>query len=312
MRMNNLVKIGLDVVTATILLTGCASSKGQMNNSTSTVKTAVSSKVNLNQEFKKTTIKLPLTNIHGKTLSQFNVNNYDLTPVIKQLVDNALKKKFIQSVSKDGNSYKIVLGTEGTFGLHTYYYDTKIDTANNNITLSLRKQIDFIPPNGLFATPKLNEDFSAQLTRSVYDVLRELGHVYYFQEAINIKDRFNTSLSKDEAIGAIDLVLDESYERNYYSGTFWKQPLFPHIVNSADYYNNLDRFNKSKYYYVLYENAQGHKLPIVLSLAMYPSKNGTTIKYNADVKYFITTNNRQTITKADIPRIKKFVKNIFK
>jgi len=155
--MNKFTKICLGAVAITLLATGCANTNAPINN-TSSKSSSTMMKVDLNKEFRKISVKLPTRDFDGNPLPKFNVKNYDLTQDIKDLVDYDVKKDFIQGVVKDGNSYKVTLGTPGTYGLHTFYYDYKLDTVNNDINLTMRKQIDFIPANGLFADGKLNEN----------------------------------------------------------------------------------------------------------------------------------------------------------
>ncbi|RXJ67676.1 hypothetical protein CRV08_09910 [Halarcobacter ebronensis] len=311
MKINSLVKMGFGVLTLTALLTGCANTNAPINN-TSSKSSSTMMKVDLNKEFRKISVKLPTRDFEGKPLPKFNVKNYDLTQDIKDLVDYDVKKDFIQGVVKEGNSYKVTLGTKGTYGLHTFYYDYKLDTVKNDINLTMRKQIDFIPANGLFADGKLNEKYLELFTQRAYNVFVLLNNIYYYKDSISVSDTFKTSLTKEQATGALDLVLDEQYERLYYDGTLWDKRTLPFIKDGKYKFINAKPFNKSQRYYVLYKNVNGEQLPIVLSLAIYPTPTGTTIKYNAGVMYYLTTNNRQTITKEDIPNIKKFVKNIFK
>lgn len=310
MKIKNLVKLSLGVITAVFLLSGCAN---QTPNTPSVNKQIEITNYKTNPNYyQPVEVKLPKIDFEGKTLNKYNVTTYDFSNDIKWLLSLEIKEEYINNVVKTPTTYEVKLGHTG-LGLYTFYYDYKINEKENSITFTYRNYIDYIEGTGIFASFS-KKDFEEYNNNYAQPTYKRLDKIYYYQKDIPFEGEYLSTLPPEEVTTNLqtELVI---WGKNEYKGEFLKglsnQFIKWNEGNDKFVGNNYYRLNNSELYGYLYTNTDGNKLGIPISIAVYPYRGGSKILYGSNIKHMYTTSSGQTIKKEDLKILKENLEKIF-
>lgn len=173
---NRIAKISVAVITAAVLLTGCANN-AQIKQSKAFDRVQVDNYKTNPEYCKPVTLKLPKTDFNGRVSKEYDITTYDFSKDIDWLLKVKIQDHYVGSVLKTPTSYKITLS--GGDGFMTFYYDYKINKSDNSVTLIYRDNFEFRKKGGLFSMKinKVLQEYNddAQVT------FQRLDDVYFYR-----------------------------------------------------------------------------------------------------------------------------------
>lgn len=304
---NQIAKISVAVVTATILFSGCANN-AQIKQSKAFDRVQVDNYKTNPHYYKPVTLKLPKTNFNGKVSNEYDITTYDFSKDIDWLLKVKIQDHYVDSVIKTPTSYKIVLS--GGDGFMTFYYDYKINKPDNSVTLTYRDNFEFRKKGGLFSMKinKVLQEYNddAQVT------FQRLDDMYFYKNDVTVTGKVISKLPPQEVKTNLETTFG-NWMRSRYDGVLFKGLKSQYIKwNDKNKFvgNHFYRLKNGKIYAVLYTNVNNAKVGIPVSFAVYPYRGGSKVLYGSNIKYMISASSRETFNKKDIAQLKAYIKSV--
>lgn len=294
-----LIKISIATLTASILLTGCANNE-KIKTSSNYNKIKVANYQSEPNYYKPVTLKLPKT-------TKYDITTYDFSSNIDWLLKFKFRDDYVESVTKTPTAYKISIHSGD--GFSTYFWDYKINKADNSIVLNYRDYFEFRKGSGLFASK--NEKALQKYNGFVQDTFQRLDDMYIYKDILTVKGEVISKLPPQEVRTNLETNFGNWNSR--YEGTLFKGLKNQYIKwNEKNEFigNRFYRLKNGKLYAVLYTNVEGKKVGIPVSFSIYDYRGGSKVLYASNVKQLISLGDRETFSNKDIPQFKNFIESV--
>jgi len=295
-----ILKISVAVLTTGLLLSGCANNQ-KIKTANSYDKIKIANYKSEPQYYKPVTLKLPKT-------KEYDIRTYDFSKDIDWLLKFKFRDDYVESVTKTPKSYKVNIHSGD--GFSTYFFDYKINQADNSLILSYRDYFEFRKGGGLFATK--NEKALQQFNGFVQDTFQRLDDMYIYKDIVQVKGEVISKLPPQEVRTNLETNFG-NWTNSRYDGVLFKGLKTQFVKwNDKDEFvgNRFYRLKNGKIYAVLYKNINSQKVGIPVSFSIYPYRGGSKVLFASNIKKMVSLGARETFTTKDIPQLKSFIKSV--